>query len=144
MFEILRSFHEKGFAHGHLKPRVFQFGTGIKANTLYFNDFMDYCTYNRKGRHVTREKPKKRTTKINQFMSFDRMQGYEISRRDDIESILNILVFLFRGELPWSRHFKEIEAVKLLAEEAERVPEQSLSHEKTKEETMKLVKEGVS
>ena len=39
-------------------------------------------------------------------MSIDRLQGYEGSRRDDIESIIFIMVFLLKGALPWTKSFE--------------------------------------
>lgn len=35
--------------------------------------------------------------KINQFMSFDRVQGFEARPRDDIISIIYILIFILKG-----------------------------------------------
>ena len=139
MVEIIRTLHEKGYAHGSLTPRVFQFGSGGKVGRLYLNDLIDYNSYNRKGKHAPRDKIKKRIAPINQFMSFDRMQGYEPTRKDDIESILSILIFLIRGELPWSRHFSPLESVKIREESPElsRMTSQSsnTSPEKSQNET---------
>lgn len=39
-------------------------------------------------------------------MSIDRLQGYEGSRKDDIESIILILIFLAKGSLPWTKNFE--------------------------------------
>ena len=36
-------------------------------------------------------------------MSFDRMSGYECYRKDDLESIMLLLIFLLKGQLEWSK-----------------------------------------
>ena len=35
-------------------------------------------------------------------MSLDRMIGHECNRKDDLESIVLLLIFLIKGKLPWS------------------------------------------
>lgn len=36
------------------------------------------------------------------FMSFNKISGFNTSRRDDLESLFYMLVYLLKGELPWS------------------------------------------
>jgi hypothetical protein len=61
----------------------FQLGTGIKCNELYINDLMQSASYVKKGKHIAKEMAKHKTP-LHQFMSFNRMTGFEASRRDDL------------------------------------------------------------
>lgn len=100
---MIASYHDKGYVHGNLKLSNIQFGIGKKSSQLYFNDLIDSVSYLRKGKHFKRQLVINKKTSIHQFMTFDRIQGYESSRRDDMESLLYMLIYLIKGELPWSR-----------------------------------------
>jgi hypothetical protein len=41
-------------------------------------------------------------------MSLDRMIGYESGMKDDLESIVLLLIFLLRGKLPWTEAVNKI------------------------------------
>jgi hypothetical protein len=40
-------------------------------------------------------------------MSIDRLQGFEGSRRDDVEAVIYMLIYFLKGALPWSKHFQK-------------------------------------
>lgn len=90
-----------------MKLNCLQFGVGRKSKVLYLNDFMDGLTYFKKGKHVKKDLTKNKV-KVHQFLSFDRIQGYEASRRDDIESTILILIYLLKGSLPWTSLYEKL------------------------------------
>lgn len=47
------------------------------------------------------------------FASINAMKGYEQSRRDDLESILYIIIYFCKGSLPWQGIKEENRAKKL-------------------------------
>jgi hypothetical protein len=106
MFKMIYSYHDKGFTHGNLQPSSVQFGVGKRCHHLYFNDLIDSSSFLKKGKHIKQKEYIKRG-KINQFMSLDRLQGFEGARRDDVESIIYILIFLLKGSLPWTKNFEK-------------------------------------
>ena len=89
---------------GNIKLNSFQLGRGSQADKLYVNDLMQSASYIKKGSHVPKELAKQRVP-IHQFMSYNRLAGYEPSRRDDVESVILLLVYFRRGKLPWTKLF---------------------------------------
>jgi len=108
MFKLIFSYHDRGYVHGNIKLSAFQFGVGHKSYILYFNDLLESVIFTKKGKHIKKELAKNKV-KLHPFMSLDRLQGYESCRRDDVESILLILVYLMKGALPWSSLFEIIQ-----------------------------------
>lgn len=100
MIEIIEFVHSKGFLHRDLKPDNFLYHN----NTIYLIDFglsKQYKT--EKGEHIPFQKGKNLIGSIN-FSSVHVQQGFEASRRDDIESILYILLFLLKeNSISWNR-----------------------------------------
>ena len=99
---MLMNYHEKGFVHGNLKLNSFQFGSNKYSNKLFFNDLTYSHTFARKNKGSRRELAKSKL-ELDQFMPFDRMLGYESSRKDDIESIVLLLIYFLKGKLPWTK-----------------------------------------
>lgn len=134
LFKMIYSYHDKGFTHGNLHLSSIQLGVGKKCNQFYFNDLIDSCSYIKKGKHIKQREYIKRG-KINQFMSIDRLQGFEGSRRDDIESIIYILIFLLKGSLPWTKNFEKTifkKSPPFFEESESTIKDFSMSKEETK------------
>jgi len=54
------------------------------------------------GKHV-KFKNNHRLNGTARFASIHALEGYELSRRDDLESLCYVLVYLLKGNLPWTR-----------------------------------------
>ena len=94
--------HEVGYLHRDLKPDNFVIGLRSLKHKLYLLD-MGLCNYYVDpitGKHIqsTTGKPLIGTAK---FASISTQLGMEQSRRDDLESLGYIMIYLYKGNLPW-------------------------------------------
>ena len=98
----LQTLHAAGFAHRDIKPENFVYGLGSNKHVLYIIDFglckrvMDPVT----GRHIPHRRGKS-LSGTPRYASARMHDGEEQSRRDDIESLGYMLVYLVKGVLPW-------------------------------------------
>ena len=94
--------HEKGFLHRDIKPENFVIGINNKTNIIHIIDFGLSRRYKDKnsGQHVPFRENRHLVGTV-RYASINAHLGIEQSRRDDIESIGYVLVYLFCGRLPW-------------------------------------------
>ena len=92
--------HTKNIVYRDVKPENFLFGK-IDPEVLYIIDFGLCRKYKYKnGKHINPKNTGK-FTGTSRYASIYAMAGNEQSRRDDIESIGYLLIFLMKGKLPW-------------------------------------------
>jgi serine/threonine protein kinase len=113
MVQIIRAVHERGFVHRDIKPPNFMIGIINKNesnenetethNKLFLIDFGMSRTYIDDKTNAHRPN-KTRTTGIIgtlRYVSIHVHDGCEPSRRDDLISIMYVLIYLVKGRLPW-------------------------------------------
>jgi hypothetical protein len=84
-----------------VKPDNFLIGIGKKASTLYLVDFVLTKKFVEKyNQHIQRKEGKK-VVGTARYVSYNTLNGIEQSRRDDIEALGYVLVYLLKGQLPW-------------------------------------------
>ncbi|EAX92854.1 CK1 family protein kinase [Trichomonas vaginalis G3] len=94
--------HSKGYLHRDIKPENFLVGLRNNANVIYAIDFgissryIDFKTHQhieyREGRPMTGTA---------RYASINTHIGIEPSRRDDLEAIAYMIIYLLKGSLPW-------------------------------------------
>jgi casein kinase I homolog HRR25 len=100
MIESVELVHNKHFIHRDIKPDNFVFDIG--QDTLYLIDYGLAKEYRDPVTLVHREiRYDKSLTGTARYASIRTHQGYEQSRRDDLESIGYCLVYFLKGRLPW-------------------------------------------
>lgn len=99
MISRLEYVHSKGLLHRDVKPANFVLGLD-GAQTLHSIDFGLARPFLVGGRHVPFREGL-RFAGTARFASLGASCGLEPSRRDDMESIGYVLVYLLRGFLPW-------------------------------------------
>jgi casein kinase 1 len=101
--EILKSIHEKGLIHRDIKPDNFLFGYHENKNQLYLIDFGLCKRYvNDLGEHLKIKEVSKIIGSLN-YCSQNSHLYNDLSRRDDLESLGYILIYLSLGNLPWEK-----------------------------------------
>lgn len=92
--------HSKGMLHRDIKPQNFCLGRN-QDREIYIIDFGLAKKYVQEGKHIVYRDKKSGLTGTPRFASINSHLGIEQSRRDDLESLAYVLVYLSRGTLPW-------------------------------------------
>ena len=122
MVKRLENMHEKGILHRDLKPNNLTWGNfnssyndinynsinnniynKLDINTIFLIDFGLSCSFLEGGPNYKHYKIK---TKLNfvgtlRYASLNSHKGIRQSRRDDLESMIYILIYFLKGKLPW-------------------------------------------
>ena len=102
MISSVEYIHKMNFIHRDIKPDNFVMGTGSTANQVFIIDYglskkyRDPCTH----KHI-RYVENKDLTGTARYASVNAMRGIEQSRRDDLEALGFVWLYLLRGDLPW-------------------------------------------
>ena len=100
MIDRIEYIHSLKIIHTNLKPNSFLLGKNSKSHILFLSDFGSARKYWKSNAHIKFSEGKTNfgSTK---FLSGNALNGYELSRRDDLESIAYIIIYFLKGCLPW-------------------------------------------
>jgi len=110
MLTIVEQIHAYGIVHRDLKPANFLLKTNAQqVSELYLIDFgLAKCFLDEKGRHCA-IKTNEHIVGTTRYMSVNTHHGLTASRRDDLESLGYIMLFLYHGELSWQKQTAVVE-----------------------------------
>ena len=124
MIKILKGLHEQGLIHRDIKPDNFLFGLEDKCSQLYLIDFGFSKKY-MKSDGITHIDVTTNKTLIGtpNFVSINMHKGIEPSRRDDLESVGYVMIYLFCGNIDniWNNTY-DIKSYKESIERNDRIP----------------------
>ena len=102
MISILEYIHKKSIIHRDIKPENFVMGLNEYSKYVYLINF----GFAKKYRSLTTKEQYPFNDNIimtgtARYASINSMKGFEQSRRDDLESLGYVLIYLLKGYLPW-------------------------------------------
>ena len=114
MLTLVEQIHAYGIIHRDLKPANFLLKTNAQQiSELYLIDFgLAKSFLDDKDRHLS-IKTNEHIVGTQRYMSINTHQGLTASRRDDLESIGYIMLFLYHGQLSWQNQNSISQVVEL-------------------------------
>ena len=101
MLSRLKYVHSFGCIHRDIKPDNFIMGGSTDSNIVYLIDFgLSQKYQDEKGNHIPFNEERSLTGTA-RYASINNHNGYEQSRRDDLESLAYSLIYFMKGSLPW-------------------------------------------
>jgi len=98
ILSILKHIHSYGYVHRDIKPENLLFG--LNKQNIYIIDFGLCKKYMINDNHIEMN-TKKNLIGTPNYASINSHNFFELSRRDDLESLSYILLYIFFGTLPW-------------------------------------------
>ena len=99
---LLEYVHSKNYLHRDIKPANFLVGNPDNSQ-IYLIDFGNACKFrsSRTGRHMRNTKSSAVFGSL-LFLSTNEFKGIVQTRKDDLESLGLLIIYLYKGSLPWS------------------------------------------
>lgn len=99
---IIEFLHTNNLIHRDIKPSNFLLGLGENTHIIYLIDFGLAQKYkDPKTLYHINYQEKQNLAGTARFMSLNAHLGIQQSRRDDLESLGYMLIYLLKGTLPW-------------------------------------------
>lgn len=127
LINTMKYIHDRGYIHRDIKPDNFVIDNK-NGEKIYCIDFGLAKKYiKRNNEHISFVKNNKFCGTA-RYASIAAHKGYTQSRKDDLEAIGYMLIYLFRGKLPWEgiKHKDKKEKYRLILEKKESISDEEL------------------
>jgi serine/threonine protein kinase len=119
VLSLIKMLHESGFIHRDIKPDNFLLGLGEKSRQTHVIDFGFCKQFKKNGVHILNKK----TSNLIGSPSFASVYAHELnelSRRDDLISMGYMLLYLYKGSLPWQLeiNMEKMKTIKIQTQES--------------------------
>ncbi len=102
MLERLEYMHSRNLIHRDIKPENIMMGLGDESDIVTMIDFgLCRSIIDPKTNKHIKFMGGKNLIGTCRFVSLNSHLGYELSRRDDLLTLCNMIVYFVRGNLPW-------------------------------------------
>ena len=139
----LEYIHNKFYIHRDIKPENFMCGRKEYKDVVYLIDFGLCKKYRdtKTGQHV-KYVYNRRLNGTARYASIHALEGYETSRRDDLEGLCYVLLYFLNGHLPWERirNKNKQERYKLILNMKKSISVENLVGDKNNTEFIQFVK----
>ena len=99
---ILKSIHDKGLVHRDIKPDNFLLSNEKNKKQIYIIDFGFCKSFMNGDDHIEIKKTNSLIGSLT-YTSLNSHNYLELSRRDDLESLGYMLIYLYKGHLEWQK-----------------------------------------
>ncbi|GAQ87395.1 Serine Threonine protein kinase [Klebsormidium nitens] len=101
LLKAIQGIHELGYINRDIKPSNFCIGLGAKARQCFMVDFGLAKKYRDSEGRVNPARPVAEFRGTSHYASVNAHKSKELGRRDDLWSLLYVLVEFLEGDLPW-------------------------------------------
>lgn len=139
MIDVVRYVHSCGYIHRDIKPDNFVIGIEDHRKLFIIDFGLAKKFIKRSGAHIDFSDSKKFCGTA-RYASIAAHSNQEQSRKDDLESIGYLLVYMYKGKLPWQgvKHKDKKERYRLIGERKKKITEEELCENMPKEFTIYL------
>ena len=122
----LELLHNNNIIHRDINPKVLSLESDGKIKFIHLGYWKYFRNFRKNNKHIEFNTYKKMIGKNIIFGSVNNLIGFELSRRDDLQSLSYMLIYLIKGELPWD-NINSQEKIKVILDMKKNIKNEKLT-----------------